>query len=177
MEKQWYALRTHVGYEQRVKEALQQKIRERGQEDTFGEIMVPTEKVIDLVRGKKQTVERRLFPGYLLVEMAFNQDTWHMVHSVPKVVGFVGESDAAPTPIPAQQVQEILRQIEAGMAAPRPRTLFTIGERVKVVEGPLRDFTGTVQAVRPERARVRVAVSVFGRPTPVELDFLQVEAA
>ncbi|HEV8714980.1 MAG TPA: transcription termination/antitermination protein NusG [Candidatus Binatia bacterium] len=177
MEKQWYALRTQVGYEQRVKAALQQKIRERGQEDAFGEIVVPTEKVIDLVRGKKRTVERRLFPGYLLVEMAFNQETWHVVHSLPKVVGFIGESDTAPTPIPAQKVQEILQQVEAGMATPRPKTLFTIGERVKVVEGPFRDFTGTVEAVKPERARVRVAVSVFGRPTPIELDFLQVEAA
>lgn len=177
MDKQWYALRTHVGSEQRVKTALQQKIRERGQEDAFGEIVVPTEKVIDLVRGKKQTVERRLFPGYLLVEMAFNHDTWHVVHSLPKVVGFIGESDTAPTPIPAQQVQEILQQVAVGMAAPRPKTLFTIGEKVKVVKGPFRDFSGTVEAVRPERARVRVAVSVFGRPTPVELDFLQVEAA
>ncbi len=177
MDKQWYVIRTQVGYEQRVKAALQQKVRERGQEDAFGEIVVPTEKVIDLVRGKKQTVERRLFPGYILVEMAFNQETWHVVHSLPKVVGFVGESDTVPTPIPVQKVQEILQQVEAGMAAPRPKTLFTIGERVKVVEGPFRDFTGTVEAVKPERARVRVAVSVFGRPTPVELDFLQVEAA
>jgi transcriptional antiterminator NusG len=177
MNKQWYALRTHIGYEQRVKAALQQKIRERGQEDAFGAIMVPTEKVIDLVQGKKQTVERRLFPGYLLVELAFNNETWHLVHSIPKVVGFIGESATAPTPIPAQKVQEILRQVAAGMAAPRPKTLFTIGERVKVVEGPFRDFSGTVEAVKPERARVRVAVSVFGRPTPVELDFLQVEAA
>lgn len=177
MNKQWYAIRTHIGYEQRVKAALQQKIRERGQEDAFGEIVVPTEKVIDLVRGKKQTVERRLFPGYILVEMAFNNETWHLVRSLPKVVGFVGESDTAPTPIPAHKVEEILQQVETGMAAPRPKVLFTVGERVKIVEGPLRDFTGTVEAVRPERARVRVAVSVFGRSTPVELDFLQVEAA
>jgi len=177
MEKQWYAVRTHVGYEQRVKAALQQKVRGCGQEDAFGEIVVPTEKVIDLVRGKKQTVERRLFPGYLLVEMAFNKETWHLVHSIPKVVGFIGESNSAPTPIPARKVQEILRQVEVGMAAPRPKALFTIGEWVKVVEGPLRDFTGTVEAVKPERARVRVAVNVFGRPTPVELDFLQLEAA
>ncbi len=177
MEKQWYALRTHIGYEQRVKAALQQKVREHDQKDTFGEIVVPTEKVIDRVRGKKQTVERRLFPGYLLVEMAFTEDTWHVVHSIPQVVGFLGESDCAPTPIPAQKVEEILQQIAAGMAAPRPKTLFTVGEKVKVVEGPFRDFTGTVEAVKPERARVRVAVSVFGRPTPVELDVVQVEAA
>jgi transcriptional antiterminator NusG len=177
MEKQWDALRTHVGSEQRVKTVLQQKIRGSGQEDRFGEVVVPTEKVIDLVRGKKQTVERRLFPGYLLVEMVFNHETWHLVHSLPKVVGFVGESDTVPTPLPAQQVQEILQQIAAGMAAPRPKTLLTVGEKVKVVEGPLRDFIGTVEAVKPERARVWVAVSVFGRSTPVELDFLQVEAA
>ena len=177
MEKQWYAIRTYIGYEQRVKAALQRKVSGCGQEDAFGEIVVPTEKVIDLVRGKKQTVERRLFPGYILVEMAFTKETWHLLHSIPKVVGFIGESDAAPTPIPARKVQEVLHQVEAGMAAPRPKTLFTIGERVKVVEGPFRDFTGMVEAVKPERARVRVAVSVFGRPTPVELDFLQVEVA
>lgn len=177
MEKQWYALRTHIGYEQRVKAALQQAVRARGQAEAFGEIIVPTEKVLDVVRGKKQTVERRLFPGYLLVEMVFNQETWHVVHSIPKVVGFIGASDTAPTPLPLHKVQEILQQVEAGMAAPRPQTLFAVGERVKVVEGPFRDFTGTVESVKPERARVRVAVSVFGRPTPVELDFLQVEAA
>ncbi len=177
MAKQWYAIRTHVGYEQRVKTALQQQVRERSQEDAFGEIIVPTEKVLDLVHGKRQTVERRLFPGYILVEMAFNKETWHLVHALPKVIGFIGESDTAPTPIPAVKVQEILQQVEAGMAAPRPKTLFTVGETVRVVEGPLRDFTGTVEAVRPERSRIRVAVSVFGRPTPVELDFIQVAAA
>lgn len=177
MEKRWYALQTHVGYEHRVKAALQQKIRECGQEDAFGEIVVPTEKVIDLVRGKKQTVERRLFPGYVFVQMAMTEDTWHLVHSVSKVVGFIGESDTAPTPIPDEKIQELLQRVEAGLAAPRPKTLFTVGERVKVVEGPFRDFTGTVESVKPERSRVRVAVSVFGRPTPVELDFLQVEAA
>lgn len=177
MQKQWYAVRTHVGYEHRVKAALQKKVREHGQESLFGEIVVPTEKVIDLVRGKKQTVERCLFPGYVFVEMAFTQAARHVVHAIPKVVGFVGEADTAPTPIPTEKIQEVLKQVEAGMAASRPRQLFIIGERVKIVEGPLRDFTGTVESVKPERARVRVAVSVFGRPTPMELDFLQVEAA
>jgi transcriptional antiterminator NusG len=177
MQKQWYAVRTHVGYEHRVKAALQKKVHEHGKEALFGEMVVPTEKVIDLVRGKKQTVERRLFPGYLFVEMVFNQETWHVAHAIPKVVGFVGEADTAPTPIPIEKIQEVLKQVEAGMAAPRPRQLFIVGERVKIVEGPLRDFTGTIESVKPERSRVRVAVSVFGRPTPVELDFLQVEAA
>jgi transcriptional antiterminator NusG len=155
--KQWYALRTHVGYEQRVKTALQQQVRARGQEDAFGEIIVPTEKGRDLVRGKRQTVERRLFPGYMLVEMAFNKETWRLVHSLPKVVGFIGESDTASTPIPAAKMQEILQHVEAGLAAPRPKTLFTVGETVRVVEGPLRDFTGMVEAVRLERPCLRVA--------------------
>jgi len=177
MEKRWYALQTYVGYEHRVKAALQQKIREHGREDTFGEVVVPTEKVIDLVRGKKQTVERRLFPGYVLVHMALNEDNWHLVHAVPKVVGFMGESDTVPTPIPEEKVQELLHRVEAGLAAPRPRTLFAVGEKVKVVDGPFRDFSGMVEAVKPERSRLRVTVSVFGRPTPVEFDFLQVEAA
>jgi transcriptional antiterminator NusG len=177
MDKRWYALQTYVGYEHRVKAALQQKIRECGQEAAFGEIIVPTEKVIDLVRGKKKEVERRLFPGYIFVELVFNQETWHLVHSIPKVVGFIGESDTAPAPISEEKVQEIRQQIATGMAAPRPKALFTAGEKVKVVDGPFRDFTGTVETVKPERSRVRVAVSVFGRPTPVELDFLQVEAA
>ena len=177
MQKQWYALRTHVGYEHRIKTALQKKIYEHGQEAVFGEIVVPTEKVIDLVRGKKQTVERRLFPGYVFVEMVFSQAAWHLVHAVPKVVGFVGEADTAPTPIPTEKVQAVLKQVESGMAAPRPRQLFIVGERVKIVEGPLRDFIGTIESVKPERSLLRVAVSVFGRPTPVELDFLQVEAA
>lgn len=177
MTKQWYAIRTRVGYEQRVKMALQKKIHERGQADAFGQIVVPSEKVFDLVHGKRRTSERRLFPGYILVEMVFSSETWHLIHSLPKVVGFIGESDTAPTPIPVAKVQEILQQVEAGMAAPRPKTLFTVGEKIRVVDGPLRDFTGTVEAVRPERARLRVAVSVFGRSTPVELDFIQVAAA
>ncbi|MGE0826172.1 MAG: transcription termination/antitermination protein NusG [Candidatus Binatia bacterium] len=177
MEKQWYAIRTHVGSEKRVRAALQRKIVESGQEAAFGEIVVPTEKVIDVVRGTKKEVERYLFPGYVLVHMLLNEHTWHVVHSVPKVVGFIGESDTAPTPVPAAEVERIQQQIATGHAAPRPRQIFTVGEQVKIVDGPFRDFNGVVEDVRPERARVRVAVSVFGRATPVELDFLQVEAA
>ena len=129
------------------------------------------------MRGKKQTVERRLFPGYVFVEMVFTQAPWHVVHAIPKIVGFVGEADTEPTPIPIEKIQEILQQAATGMAAPRPRQLFVAGDCVKIVEGPLRDFTGTVESVKPERSRLRITVSVVGRPTPVELDFLQVEAA
>jgi len=176
MDKCWYAVRTRVGYERRVATVLQQKIRERGQGETFGEIIVPTEQVIDLAPGKKRPVQRCLFPGYLFVQMVLTQETWQLVHYTPKVVGFVGESDITPTPIPTEEVQEIIRRVEAGMTTPRLKTLLTIGEKVKVVEGPFRDFTGTIEAVKSERSRLRVTVSVFGRPISVELDFLQVEA-
>lgn len=177
MEKHWYALQTYVGFEKRVKAALQQKVQELHQEEAFGEIIIPTEQVMELVRGKKKTVERRLFPGYVFVEMMFTDLTWHLVHSVPKVVGFIGESEAIPTPLSEKQVMQIKQQMEATLIAPRPRLVLTVGDRVKVTEGPFRDFAGIVEAVKPERSRVRVAVTVFGRSTPVELDFLQVEAA
>jgi len=177
MQQQWYAIRTHVGFEQRVATALQRKIHEQAQEDALGEIIVPSEKVIDLVRGQKREVKRRLFPGYILVQMLLNDTTWHVVHSVPKVVGFIGESDKAPTPVPEAAIAMIRQQVAVGHATPRPKVRFTVGERIKVVDGPFRDFNGVVESVKPERSRVRVAVSVFGRPTPVELDFVQVEAA
>jgi transcriptional antiterminator NusG len=177
MQQQWYAIRTYVGSEHRVATALQRKIREREQEGAFGEIIVPSEKVIDLVRGQKREVERRLFPGYILVQMVLNDTTWHLVHSVPKIVGFIGESDKAPTPVPEDAVNTIRQQVAISHATPRPKAHFVVGEKIKVVDGPFREFTGIVEAVKPERSRVRVAVSVFGRPTPVELDFLQVEGA
>ena len=177
MPQQWYAIRTQVGYEQRVAIALRRKIRERAQDGAFGEIIVPSEKVIELVRGQKREVERRLFPGYLLVQMALNDTTWHVIHSVPKVVGFIGESDKAPTPVPEAAIDTIRQQVAVGHTTPRPKVRFVVGEQIKVVDGPFRDFNGIVESVKPERSRVRVAVSVFGRPTPVELDFLQVEAA
>ena len=177
MQQQWYAIRTHVGSEHRVATALQRKIRGREQDDAFGKIIVPSEKVIDLVRGQKREVERRLFPGYILVQMALNDHTWHLVHSVPRVVGFIGESDKAPTPVPEDAIAMIRQQVAVSHAAPRPKVCFAVGEKIKVVDGPFRDFNGVVESVKPERSRVRVAVSVFGRPTPVELDFVQVAAA
>ena len=177
MEKQWYVIQTYVGFEHRVKAALQRKIRATGKDEIFGEIFVPTEKVIDLIRGKRQTVQRRLFPGYLLAQMAFNnEEAWNIVHSIPKVVGLLGRANT-PAVIPEEEVRKIIQRVEAGMVTPRPKVLFVVGEPVKVVDGPFRQFTGTVEAVNPNRSRVRVALSVFGRPTPVDLDFIQVEAA
>lgn len=176
MEKRWYVIKTYVGFEHRVKEMLQRKIQQAGKEDLFGEIFVPTEKLFDLVRGKRQTVERRLFPGYLLAQIAFSEETWSLIRSIPKVTGFVGKGNM-PSAIPEEEVRKIVQRVEAGMAAPRPKVMFVIGEKVRVVDGPFREFNGTVEAVNPNRSRVRVALSVFGRPTPVDLDFIQVEAA
>lgn len=176
MNKCWYAVLTRGGYEHQVATTLRQKIRERGLEEAFGEIMVPTTKGIEGVRGKQRTVERRLFPGYLLVQMALATETWHLVHYLPKVVRFVGESDTTPTPIPAEEVQAVMRQVETGMTAFRTKTFLTVGTKVKIVQGPFRDFTGTIEGVKHHRSRLRVTVHVFGQPITVELDFLQVEA-
>ena len=136
---------------------------------------MPTEKVIELVRGKKRTVEICLFPGYILAEVALNEESWHLVHSVPQVVGFVGKNDHS-TPLSDAAVQEIIDQMKAGITA-RSKFSFSIGQLVKVIEGPFREFTGIIEVVKPEPSRARVAVSVFGRQTPVELDFHQLEAA
>jgi transcriptional antiterminator NusG len=176
MDKCWYAVLTRVGYEHRVATALRQQSRAQGHEEAFGEIIVPTEQVIALGADKKRRVKRRLFPGYLFVQMVLTKETWHLVHYTPKVVGFVGESSTTPTPIPAAEVQTIVQRAEAGRTAPHPKTLLTVGARVKVIAGPFRDFTGTIEAVNLRCSRLRVTVRVFGRPIPVELDCLQVEA-
>jgi transcriptional antiterminator NusG len=177
MEKQWYVIQTYVGFEHRVKTALERKIQTAGKNNLFGEIFVPTEKVMDLIRGKRQTVERRLFPGYVLAQIAFNEESWNLLRSIPKVIGLLGQGPDVPSVIPEEDIRKIVQQVETGMAAPRPRVLFVVGENVRVVDGPFRDFTGTVESINSNRSRVRVALSVFGRPTPVDLDFIQVEAA
>lgn len=177
MQKQWYVIQTYVGFEHRVKTALERKLQETGKNNLFGEILLPTEKVIDRVRGKRQTIERRLFPGYLLAQIALNDESWKLLRSIPKVLGLLGQERNVPSVIPEEEVRKIVQQVEAGMAAPRPRVLFIVGENVRVVDGPFREFTGTVASINSNRSRVRVALSVFGRPTPVDLDFIQVEAA
>ncbi len=174
MEKQWYVIQTYVGFEHRVKAALERKIQMARKNSLFGEILLPKEKVIDLVRGKRQTVERRLFPGYLLAQIAFNEESWNLLRSIPKVIGLLGQGPDAPSIIAEEEVRKI---VETGMAAPRSRVMLVVGGNVRVVDGPFRDFTGTVESINSNRSRVRVALSVFGRPTPVDLDFIQVEAA
>lgn len=176
MAKQWYAVHTFSGYEHRVKAALEERIKLLGKQDLFGEILVPTEKVVELVKGKKKTSSRKFFPGYILVRMELNDETWHIVKETPRVTGFVGDS-THPSPVTEEEVKAITRQIEEGAVRPKPRVLFSVGENVKVVDGPFTDFNGVVEEVRPDKGKLRVLISIFGRATPVELDFVQVERA
>jgi len=176
MQKHWYAICAYPGYEHRVKAALTRKIRNKKMEDTFGDILVPTEKVLELVRGVRRIVERRMFPGYLLVQVDLTDEVWHLIRSIPKVIGLLGK-DKSPTALSDTEIEEILNRIGSTAVKPRPKTIFGVGDKVKIVDGPFRKFTGTVEEFNPERARVKVALTVFGRPTPVVLDPMQVEAA
>lgn len=174
MAKQWYVVHTFSGYEQKVKAALEERIKSMGKADKFGEILVPVEKVMELVKGKKKTSSRKFFPGYILVQMELDDETWHVVKETPKVTGFVGGT-TNPAPVSEEEVRAITQQMEEGAVKPKPRVLFSVGESVKVVDGPFVDFNGIVEEVRPDKGKLRVLISIFGRATPVELDFVQVE--
>jgi transcriptional antiterminator NusG len=174
MEKQWYVVHTYSGHENKVKMSLEDKIERSSLEEFFGEVLVPTEKVVDMVKGQKRTTTRKFFPGYILVHMILNDETWHLVKNTPKVTGFVGDA-SAPSPITEAEVEKITRQMEEGAVKPKPKVLFENGENVRVVDGPFTNFNGIVQEVKPEKGKLRVLVSIFGRATPVELDFVQVE--
>ena len=174
MAKQWYIVHTFSGYEQKAKAALEERIKVLGKQQYFGETLVPVEKVVELVKGKKKTSSRKFFPGYILVQMELNDDTWHVVKETPKVTGFVGGS-TNPPPVSDEEVRTITQQMEEGAIKPKPRVLFSVGENVKVVDGPFADFNGVVEEVNYEKNRLRVAVMIFGRSTPVELQFDQVE--
>jgi transcriptional antiterminator NusG len=174
MAKQWYVVHTFSGYEQKVKAALEERVRSMGKAEQFGEVLVPVEKVMELVKGKKKTSSRKFFPGYILVQMELDDETWHVVKETPKVTGFVGGS-THPPPVSDEEVKAITQQMEEGAIKPKPRVLFSVGESVKVVDGPFVDFNGIVEEVRPEKGKLRVLISIFGRATPVELDFVQVE--
>ncbi len=176
MAKHWYVVHTYSGYEQKAKAALEERVRALGREEQFGDILVPAEKIVELVKGRKKTSSRMFFPGYILVQMDLNDDTWHIVKSTPKVTGFVGGS-TKPAPIPEEEVREITDQMAEGAARPKPKILFDVGESVKVIDGPFSDFNGTVEEVKGDKGKVRVLISIFGRATPVELDFIQVEKA
>ena len=177
MDKRWFVVHVYSGYEKSIQRSLQERINLAGMQDRYGEILVPVEEVVEMKAGQKNLSERKFFPGYILVEMEMSDETWHLVNSTPKVTGFVGGSAMKPTPISAKEVQNILRQIQEGVEKPRPKVLFENGEAVRVKDGPFTDFHGNVEDVNYDTSKIRGSVSIFGRPTPVELDFSQVEKA
>ena len=171
----WYVVHTYSQFEKSVQRALTERIQREGMQDKFGQILVPVEEVVELKAGQKSITERKFFPGYVLVEMEMTDESWHLVKSTPKVTGFLGGSAMKPTPISEKEVQNIMQQMQAGVEKPRPKVLFEVGEAVRVKEGPFTDFNGTVEDVNYDKNKIRVAVTIFGRSTPVELDFGQVE--
>lgn len=171
----WYVVHAYSGFEQQVKRALADRIVHKAMQSSFGEILVPTEEVVEMKEGKRRKSERKFFPGYVLVQMEMNEETWHLVKSVPKVMGFIGGTSDHPAPIPDRQAEEVIERMRAGVDKPRPKVLFEPGEMVRVTDGPFNDFSGTVEEVNYEKSRLKVAVSIFGRATSVELAFTEVE--
>ena len=177
MTMHWYVVHTYSGFEKSVARSLAEHIRNTGMQDKFGEILVPTEEVVEMKSGQKRTSERKFFPGYVLVKMEMDENTWHLVKNVRKVSGFLGGSGMRPTPITDKEAQAILKQVQEGVEKPRPKFSFMPGEQVRVIEGPFQDFNATVEDVNYEKNKLKVSVSIFGRMTPVELEFSQVEKA
>ena len=177
MSKKWYVVHAYSGFEKSVQRALQDRIQRSGMQDHFGQILVPVEEVVEMKSGQKNISERKFFPGYVLVEMEMSENAWHLVKSTPKVTGFIGGTPNNPTPISEREVQNILHQIQEGVEKPRPKVLFEVGEAVRVKDGPFADFHGNVEDVNYDKNKLRVSVTIFGRSTPVELDFSQVEKA
>ena len=177
MALQWYVVHAYSGFENQVKRALEERVARAGMEDLFGEILVPTEEVVEMREGTKRRSERKFFPGYVLVQMEMNDDTWHLVKDAPKVMGFIGGTSDRPAPITQREADAILQRVQEGADKPRPKVLFEVGEVVRVTDGPFNDFNGVVEEVNYEKSRLRVSVLIFGRSTPVELEFGQVEKA
>lgn len=176
MSKKWYIVHTYSGHEARVKQSLLERAKSFKREADFDEVLIPEENVVEVVKGEKRTSKRKFFPGYILVRMNLTDETWHIVKDTPKVTGFVGGADR-PTPIPDEEVAKMTQQIKEGAAKPKPRIVFEEGESVRVVSGPFANFSGFVDEVLPEKEKVRVMVQVFGRATPVMLDYMNVEKA
>ncbi len=174
-KKRWYVVHAYSGMEKSVQRALQERIERAGMQSQFGRILVPTEEVVEIKGGHKSVTERRFFPGYVLVEMEMTDETWHLVKNTNKVTGFVGGARNRPVPISEKEVEKIMSQMQEGVEKPRPKTLFEVGEMVRVKDGPFTDFNGSVDEVNYEKSRLRVSVTIFGRATPVELEFGQVE--
>lgn len=175
MSKRWYVVHAYSGFEKQVMRSLLERIRLASMEDLFGDILVPTEEVVEMKNGAKRKTERKFFPGYVLVQMEMNDASWHLVKECPKVMGFIGGKADKPAPISDREAEIILNRVRAPQDAPRPKTLFEPGEMVRVNDGPFADFNGTVEEVNYDKNRLRVAVMIFGRSTPVDLEFGQVE--
>ena len=177
MSKQWYVVHAYSGYEKKVAAAIKDRIELEGMQDDFGEILVPTEEVVEIRSGQKRKSERKFFPGYVLVQMELTDDSWHLVKETPRVMGFIGGKADKPAPITDREVDVIFARMHDSEEAPRPKTMFEPGELVRVIDGPFNDFNASVEEVNYAKSKLKVAVTIFGRSTPVELDFIQVEKA
>ena len=177
MSKEWFVVHAYSGYENKVREALLERIERFGMEKSFGEIMVPSEEVVELRGGKERKTQRKFFPGYVLVNMDLSDSTWHLVKDTPRVMGFIGGTREKPSPISEKEADGIMQQLKSGAEVVRPKITFEPGEMVRVIDGPFNDFSGVVEEVNYEKSRVRVAVLIFGRSTPVELEFNQIQKA
>lgn len=175
MAKRWYVVHAFSGFENQVKRSLVERIARNGMEDLFGEILVPTEEVVEMRGGQQRKSERKFFPGYVLVQMEMTDETWHLVKEVPRVMGFIGGTADRPAPITDKEADNILQRVREGVEKPRPKVLFEPGEMIRVTEGPFNDFTGVVEDVDYEKSRLKISVSIFGRSTAVDLEFSQVE--
>jgi transcriptional antiterminator NusG len=177
MSKRWYVVHAYSGYEKKVAAAIKERIELNGMEESFGEVLVPTEEVVEMRGGQKRKSERKFFPGYVLVQMELTDDSWHLVKETPRVMGFIGGKADEPAPITTKEAELILQRIDDAVEKPKPKTIFEPGEMVRVIDGPFNDFSGVVEEVNYEKSRLQVAVLIFGRSTPVELEFGQVEKA
>ncbi|MFN3630561.1 MAG: transcription termination/antitermination protein NusG [Casimicrobiaceae bacterium] len=175
--KRWYVVHAFSGYEKSVMKALKERIARSEVADKFGEVLVPEEEVVEIKNGQKALTQRKFFPGYVLVQMEMTDETWHLVKSTPKITGFIGGTATRPAPISQKEVDAILGQLQTGADKPKPKIVFEVGEVVRVKDGPFADFTGSVEDVNYEKTKLHVSVMIFGRATPVELDFSQVEKA
>ena len=173
MALRWYIVHVYSGFEKRVKKALEDRIAASPHKERFGEVVVPTEQVVELVKGKRKESSRKFYPGYILVNMELNDETWHIVNNTAKVTGFLGGREK-PTPISDEEAEQILNRMEAGKLKPQPKFFFEPGDEIRVIDGPFTNFNGTVDEVNPEKGKIKVLVSIFGRSTPVELEFVQV---
>lgn len=175
MSLRWYVVHAYSNYENKVQLALQEKIELEGLQASFGKILVPTEEVVEMRMGQQRKSDRKFFPGYVLVQMELTDETWHLVRNIPRVLGFIGGTSDRPAPISEKEANAILHRVEDGVNKPRPKVMYEVGELIRVVDGPFKDFNGNIEEVNYEKSRLKVSVLIFGRSTPVELEFGQVE--